>query len=170
MRSMPGMASLRPGSRSFIVGASWDGRADRGGFQNGDMPAAAAAFSIGTANPIPMNTPCSLGFRMAVTMPTTSPSIVASGPPELPGFAAASNWIRLVNRRLPSRERCSRLSPDTTRADAERKSDDEHVVAHGQIARRAQRRRCQVIGDLLGLQDREVVLRLQADHVGVRFG
>ena len=34
-------------------------------------------------------------------MPTTSPSIVTSGPPELPGLAAASNWIRLVSRRLP---------------------------------------------------------------------
>ena len=36
-----------------------------------------------------------LGLRMAVTMPTTSPSMVTSGPPELPGLAAASNWIRL---------------------------------------------------------------------------
>jgi hypothetical protein len=43
------------------------------------------------ANPMPMNTCSSVGFRMAVTMPTTSPSLVTSGPPELPGLAAASN-------------------------------------------------------------------------------
>ncbi len=49
-------------------------------------------------------------------MPTTSPSIVTSGPPELPGLAAASNWIRLVSMRLPSGERYSRLRPETTPA------------------------------------------------------
>ena len=59
--------------------------------QNGEMPTAAAAFSMGTAKPMPMKTRCSDGLRMAVTMPTTSPSAVTRGPPELPGFAAASN-------------------------------------------------------------------------------
>ncbi len=51
---------------------------------------------------------------MAVTMPTTSPSCVTSGPPELPGLAAASNWMRLESVRLPSGERNSRFRPDTT--------------------------------------------------------
>ena len=55
------------------------------------MPAAEAAFSIGTANPIPINVRASVGLRIAVTIPTTSPSAVTNGPPELPGFAAASN-------------------------------------------------------------------------------
>ena len=62
---------------------------------------------------------CSVGFRMAVTMPTTSPSAVTSGPPELPGLTAASNWIRLVRMRLPSCERNSRRRPDTTPDDAD---------------------------------------------------
>ena len=33
-------------------------------------------------------------------MPTTSPSALTSGPPELPGLAAASNWMRFVHARL----------------------------------------------------------------------
>src|SRR5690606_2964848 len=82
--------------------------------QKGGMPAAVAAFSIGTAKPMPTKTRCSVGFMMAVTMPTTWPSMSTSGPPELPGLAAASNWIRLVSRRWPSGERNSRRSPETT--------------------------------------------------------
>jgi hypothetical protein len=78
------------------------------------QPTAEAAFSIGTAKPMPMKVRWWLGFRMAVTMPTTWPSMVTSGPPELPGLAAASNWIRLLISCLPSGERKDRLSPDTT--------------------------------------------------------
>jgi hypothetical protein len=78
------------------------------------MPTAEAAFSIGTAKPMPMKVRASVGLRMAVTMPTTCPSIVTSGPPELPGLAAASNWIRLVSIFLPSGSRNSRFSPETT--------------------------------------------------------
>ncbi len=78
------------------------------------MPTAEAAFSIGTAKPMPTNTRCSDGLRMAVTMPTTAPSAVTSGPPELPGLAAASNWMRFVSTRLPCGERNSRFRPDTT--------------------------------------------------------
>ena len=57
----------------------------------GETPTAEAAFSIGTAKPMPMNEATLFGLRIAVTMPTTSPSTVTSGPPELPGLAAASN-------------------------------------------------------------------------------
>ncbi len=78
------------------------------------MPTAEAAFSMGTAKPMPMNTCCSVGLRIAVTMPTTAPSAVTSGPPELPGLAAASNWIRLTMSWVPSRERWTRLKPETT--------------------------------------------------------
>ena len=74
---------------------------------------------MGTAKPMPMKVRARVGLRMAVTMPTTSPSMVTSGPPELPGLAAASNWIRLLKGRLPSGDSNSRLSPDTTPADAE---------------------------------------------------
>lgn len=83
------------------------------------MPTAEAAFSMGTANPMPMKVRAGVGLRMAVTMPTTSPSSVTSGPPELPGLAAASNWIRLLSWRLPSGEVNSRCRPDTTPADTE---------------------------------------------------
>src|SRR3954463_15594063 len=87
--------------------------------QNGGSPAAVAAFSIGTANPMPMNVRAGVGLRMAVTMPTTSPSMVTRGPPELPGLAAASNWIRLVISCLPSGERNDRFRPETMPAEAE---------------------------------------------------
>ena len=83
------------------------------------MPTAAAAFSMGTAKPMPIKVRASVGLRMAVTMPTTSPSMVTSGPPELPGLAAASNWIRLVSGRVPSGGSNSRSRPDTTPADAD---------------------------------------------------
>jgi len=63
---------------------------------------------------MPMKVRCSPGLRMAVTMPTTWPSMVTSGPPLLPGLAAASNWIRLVSVFSPSDERNSRRSPETT--------------------------------------------------------
>src|SRR5438876_68369 len=96
----------------------WKSWWDQQRIQNGGIPAAAAAFSIGTANPMPMKVPCSPGFKIAVTMPTTLPSIVTSGPPELPGLAAASNWIRLVSR-SPSGERNCRFRPETTPPDAD---------------------------------------------------
>ena len=50
-------------------------------------------------------------------MPTTAPSMVTSGPPELPGLAAASNWIRLLSFCLPSGERNTRCRPEITPAE-----------------------------------------------------
>jgi hypothetical protein len=52
-------------------------------------------------------------------MPTTSPSLVTSGPPEFPGLAAASNWMRLVNCRFPCGERYSRRNPEMTPEDTD---------------------------------------------------
>ena len=43
-----------------------------------------------------------VGLASAVTMPTTWPSRFSSGPPELPGFTAASNWISPSSSPLPS--------------------------------------------------------------------
>ncbi len=57
-------------------------------------PAPPPAVAMGTANPIPTKKPCWLGFARPVTIPTTWPALLSSGPPELPGFTAASNWIR----------------------------------------------------------------------------
>ena len=48
-------------------------------------------------------------------------------------------------------------------ADAEREADGRDVLAFDQVLGRAQRRRLQVVRDLLRLQHREVVLRLRAD-------
>ena len=66
-------------------------------------------------------------------MPTTSPSAVTSGPPELPGLAAASNWIRLVSSACPRANGTRAAARDHAgghrRADAERKADREHLVA-----------------------------------------
>ena len=45
----------------------------------------------GVAKPMPMEPPD--GDRMAVLMPITSPSMLNSGPPELPLLMAASVWM-----------------------------------------------------------------------------
>ena len=52
-------------------------------------------------------------------MPMTSPSGVMSGPPELPGLTAASNWMRFVSTRLPSTVWYSRPRPEITPADTD---------------------------------------------------
>ena len=139
------------------------------------MPTAAAAFSIGTAKPMPMNTRCSVGLRIAGHDADHLAVRVTSGPPELPGLAAASNWIRLVSTRLPSGERNSRLSPETTPADTDGPMPNGKPTATTsspgrRSLRRAQRRRGEVVGDLLRLQHREIVLGLHADDDGrLRF-
>ncbi|MPN22111.1 hypothetical protein SDC9_169494 [bioreactor metagenome] len=68
---------------------------------------------------MPSGVRAAVGLRIAVTMPITSPSIVTSGPPELPGLAAASNWMRLRSTCLPSGDWNSRLKPESTPADTD---------------------------------------------------
>ena len=109
-------------------------------------------------------------------MPTTSPSIVTSGPPELPGLAAASNWIRLVSMRLPSGERNSRLQarrprPPTT--DGPMPNGKPTATTSSPGCRSPVERSVagmQVVGDRLRLQHGEVVLGLRADDVGLGLG
>ena len=43
---------------------------------------------------MPAKASCFAGLISPVTMPMTWPSRFSSGPPELPGFTAASNWIK----------------------------------------------------------------------------
>ena len=50
-----------------------------------------AAVSEGTAKPMPTEPP--VGEKIAVLIPTTSPSVSKSGPPELPLLIAASVWM-----------------------------------------------------------------------------
>ena len=50
-----------------------------------------AASADGTAKPMPIEPPD--GDRIAVLMPITSPSMLNSGPPELPLLMAASVWM-----------------------------------------------------------------------------
>ena len=67
-----------------------------------------ATVCEGMANPTPANSP--VPDRMAVFIPTTSPLMLSSGPPELPGLMAASvcmtsgiwNALSLDGRSLPS--------------------------------------------------------------------
>ena len=54
------------------------------------------AVAIGTAKPIPTKKFCRAGLASAVTMPTTCPARLSSGPPLLPGLTAASNWMSPV--------------------------------------------------------------------------
>ncbi len=75
-------------------------------------PATNWAVWIGMAK----QSPCA-GRMTAVFTPITSPRDVTRGPPELPGFRAASVWIRLSIRRpfCPRSERPSALTtPEVT--------------------------------------------------------
>ena len=62
------------------------------------------AVCAGTANPMP----CAHG-SIAVVIPTTAPCASTSGPPELPGFTAASVWTSpsSTSPRAAGRFRCS---------------------------------------------------------------
>ena len=60
------------------------------------LPAAPPAVAMGTAKPTPTKKACWAGLARPVTMPMTWPSRLSSGPPLLPGFTAASNWMRPV--------------------------------------------------------------------------
>ena len=62
---------------------------------------APAAVAIGTAKPMPTKRLWSVGLASPVTMPTTWPALLSSGPPELPGLTAASIWMRCSSLRLP---------------------------------------------------------------------
>src|SRR6187455_1876692 len=55
------------------------------------------------------------------------------------------------------------------RADAEREADRQDMVAGGEVGGRAHRRRLEVVGNRLGAQDGEIVLRLGAQHHRVGF-
>ena len=50
------------------------------------------ATSIGMANDTPMKPPVRL--KICELMPITSPAMLNSGPPELPGFTATSVWMK----------------------------------------------------------------------------
>ena len=47
---------------------------------------------LGTAKPIPWYPP--LWLKMPVLIPTSSPRVLTSAPPELPGLMAASVWMK----------------------------------------------------------------------------
>ena len=65
---------------------------------------------MGTANPMPANASWPSGSASATTMPTTRPRLSSSGPPELPGLTAASNWMSPVH--LPLSVSAVRSSPE----------------------------------------------------------
>ena len=92
-------------------------------------PAPPAAVEMGTAKPIPMKKPCWEGLASAVTMPTTCPLRLSSGPPELPGLTAASNWMRPLQRRAALDVEIERFSPEMTPALSE--PDSAERVADG---------------------------------------
>ena len=138
------------------------------------MPTAVAAFSMGTAKPMPTKKLCFVGLRIAVTMPTTSPRAVTSGPPELPGLAAASNWMRLVSKRFPFGEKNSRRNPETTPALAEGPmpkgiADGDNLIAYGKVRGGAHGGRDQIVGNLMRLKHGQIMLRLHTGHGGVGF-
>ena len=89
---------------------------------------------------MPMKKPCCDGLASAVTMPTTWPLRLSSGPPELPGLTAASNWMRPFSV-VPPSTGIERFEPGddagAQRVDqAERMADGEGGVADLHAARR----------------------------------
>ena len=103
--------------------------------------------------------PCA-GRMVAVFTPTTRPAESTSGPPELPGFSAASVWIDVVNQppgirpqRPPQRADHARRH---RRLKSIRSANRNHNLPHAQPLRIAQRRHA---------QSRLVKVRpLQPDH------
>ena len=89
----------------------------------------------------------------------------------LPGFTAASNWMRLVSTRLPSAVWYSRPSPEITPAETEGPMPKGKPTATtGSPGRKPaveRRWRHRDRRDGLCLQHGEVMLRLHADHHGV---
>ena len=55
--------------------------------------------------------PCALA-KIAELMPTTSPSMFSSGPPELPGLIEASVWMKSLKVRFSALK--LRLTAETT--------------------------------------------------------
>ncbi len=62
---------------------------------------------MGIANEMPAKAP--VREKICELMPTTSPRMLSSGPPELPGFTATSVWMNGTASMLGSCERLSRL-------------------------------------------------------------
>jgi hypothetical protein len=64
------------------------------------------------AKPIPSDPPIRL--TMAVLMPTTSPAMLTSGPPEFPGLMAASVWRKSSNGPCPRTRPFALMIPAVT--------------------------------------------------------
>ena len=70
------------------------------------------ARSIGMAKPTPWNPP--LRVAMALAIPMTSPRVLISGPPELPGLIAASVWRKSSYRPAPMTRPVPLMMPTVT--------------------------------------------------------
>ncbi len=110
-------------------------------------------------------------------MPTTSPRMFTSGPPELPGLIAASVWIAgyvvlVPVPPSPTDTGTVQRADDAAghgRLEAERRADGDDVLADVELAGLADRRGGQA-GHVLGLDHREVGHRVGADDLGRRRG
>src|SRR6478735_5818039 len=78
----------------------------------GPSPVAPSAAPIGTAKPMPDQESSLPGSAIETTTPTTAPWLLISGPPELPGLTAASNWMSPLS--FPASVLAVRCRPETT--------------------------------------------------------
>ena len=69
---------------------------------------AARAMLLGMAKPTPTLPP--VGLAMAVLIPTSSPLILTSAPPEFPGLMGASVWIKSSKSATPTSARPTALT------------------------------------------------------------
>jgi hypothetical protein len=118
------------------------------------------------------DSPCA-DWIIAVLTPITSPRVVTSGPPELPGFSAASLCrMSSIRRPVPRAQRSSQRADDAAGdrvLEAERIADGDGDLADADRARVAERRPRQRRRAARGdpePQHGEIGFGIVADHVG----
>ena len=123
------------------------------------------AMFAGIEKPMPMLPPD--GERICELIPTSSPSVFTSAPPELPWLIGASVWMK--SSKLPSPGAAGRptlRADDAHRhrlADAERIADRQHDVADADGIGVTERQRLQIRA--VDLQHGEIARRVGADHL-----
>jgi hypothetical protein len=103
---------------------------------------------------------------MAVLMPTTSPCMLTSGPPELPGLMAASVCMKSSKGPCLSCRALALMIPAGHRGlQAERRADGDDPVADLHLVGVAQRGERELALAVVELEHREVGLLVAADHL-----
>src|SRR3954468_10258505 len=109
---------------------------------------------------------------MALLMPITSPRMLTSGPPELPGLIEASVWRKSVNSRSPRSEGTVRPTAESTPVVTvfdrpKGVADGDHRLADHQVRAAAERQGGQAAR--LHLEHGDVGVAVRAQEVGLQL-